>query len=827
VNRTLTWKFLLRDWRSGELSILVMALVLAVAVVVGISGFVSRLQAALLSESARFLAADAVVVSRSEPPASWLEMAELEGLQVAPSLGFPSMAVADIERMSLVSVKAVSAGYPLKGTLQWSVEAYGAVQSDEAIPQPGEVWLAPRLFALLGVATGDAITVGEQQLTITGSVRGEPDATTAVFGFGPRLLMNVADIPATGVIQPGSRVEYRLLLGGNEERIEAFLEWLTPQLGQGQRVDAVATSQPRIGDTLDRAQGFLLLAGSLAVVLATAAILLASRRFGERHTQYVAILKSLGAQSPEISRLYGDCLLVLGCLATFLGCAIGWLIQDGFIWALGSLLPVAPGSAGWEPLVMGAVTALVCLLFFAWPPLSRLAGASPLHVLRAEVDVAKMQKTRDLVLGGMAVFGLMWWYSGNVMVTVAVVAGLAVVTLLGVVIGRTLLAGGHSMGGFAGSVWRVALAGLQRRRHANALQMVIFAIAIMLMLMLTVVRSSLVTQWQAQLPPDVPNHFLLNLAPEERARLERFFLQRDVKSEQLYPMTRGRVMEVNSEALPRWQDAESETAPRQREANFTWSDAQPAGNQLTAGEWWPPESTEALVSVEEEFARDIGAALGDQLTLRIGADTFTVTVSSIRRVDWQSMRPNFFMVFPRSVLASYPGMYMTSFLLPPDRKNLLNELVRELPTVTVIELDIVITEMRAVVDQVARALELVLGVILLAGGLVLVAGIQSSLDGRLREAALLRALGAGKRLLLGTLWIEFMVLGGLAGGLAGIGAEAATYALQTQVFEMQWAPTPVMWWLGPIIGAAIVGCLGVWSCRHVVRTPPVVLLREI
>ncbi|MEK9654729.1 MAG: FtsX-like permease family protein [Halieaceae bacterium] len=827
MNRTLTWKFLLRDWRSGELSILVMALVLAVAVVVGISGFVSRLQAALLSESARFLAADAVVVSRSEPPASWLEMAELEGLQVAPSLGFPSMAVADIERMSLVSVKAVSAGYPLKGTLQWSVEAYGALQSDEAIPQPGEVWLAPRLFALLGVATGDAITVGEQQLTITGSVRGEPDATTAVVGVGPRLLLNVAGIPAPGVIQPGSRVEYRLLLGGNEERIEAFLEWLTPQLGQGQRVDAVATSQPRIGDTLERAQGFLLLAGSLAVVLATAAILLASRRFGERHTQYVAILKSLGAQSPEISRLYGDCLLVLGCLATFLGCAIGWLIQDGFIWALGSLLPVAPGSAGWEPLVMGAVTALVCLLFFAWPPLSRLAGASPLHVLRAEVDVAKMQKTRDLVLGGMAVFGLMWWYSGNVMVTVAVVAGLAVVTLLGVVIGRTLLAGGHSMGGFAGSIWRVALAGLQRRRHANALQMVIFAIAIMLMLMLTVVRSSLVTQWQAQLPPDVPNHFLLNLAPEERARLERFFLQRDVKSEQLYPMTRGRVMEVNSEALPRWEEAESETAPRQREANFTWSDAQPAGNQLTAGEWWPPESTEALVSVEEEFARDIGAALGDQLTLRIGADTFTVTVSSIRRVDWQSMRPNFFMVFPRSVLASYPGMYMTSFLLPPDRKNLLNELVRELPTVTVIELDIVITEMRAVVDQVARALELVLGVILLAGGLVLVAGIQSSLDGRLREAALLRALGAGKRLLLGTLWIEFMVLGGLAGGLAGIGAEAATYALQTQVFEMQWAPTPVMWWLGPIIGAVIVGCLGVWSCRHVVRTPPVVLLREI
>jgi putative ABC transport system permease protein len=286
-------------------------------------------------------------------------------------------------------------------------------------------------------------------------------------------------------------------------------------------------------------------------------------------------------------------------------------------------------------------------------------------------------------------------------------------------------------------------------------------------------------------------------------------------------------MELNGAALSRWEETETETAPRQREANFTWSDTQPAGNKLTTGEWWPAGTTKAWVSVEEGFARDIGASLGDQLTLRIGADTFTVTVRNIRRVDWQSMRPNFFMVFPRSVLAAYPGMYMTSFLLTQDQKNLLNELVRELPTVTVIELDIVIKEMRAVVDQVARALELVLGVILLAGALVLVAGIQSSLDGRLREAALLRALGARKGLLLGTLWIEFLVLGGLAGGLAGVGAEAATYALQTRVFDMSWTPTPLMWWLGPVIGALVVGCLGVWSCRHVVRTPPVVLLREV
>jgi len=827
MTQSLTWRLLARDWRSGELGILLLALVLAVSVVVGISSFVTRLQSALLSESARFLAADMVVISRTPVSADWSEHAQSLGLIVSESMGFPSMAVADGERMSLSSIKAVSAGYPLRGSLQWSTEPYGDLSSEERIPAPGEVWLAPRLFALLEVQPGEFITVGEHELMVAGAVRGEPDATTAVFGFGPRVLMNTADIPATGVVQPGSRVEYRLLLKGDADTVAAFKEWVTPLLGQGQRLDSVESSQPRIGNTLERAQGFLLLAGSLAVVLAAAAILLASRRFGERHTQYVAVLKSLGAQSGQIGRLYGGSLLAIGVVSTLVGCLLGWLIQAVFLWVLGSLLPVAPGSAGWQPFVMGAVTAIVCLGCFGWPPLGRLGQASPLHVFRADVDVGSAQKPRDFILGGLAIIGLMWWYSGSAVVTASVIGGLAVVLGVGVVFARTLLAGSRRLGGFAGSIWRVALAGLQRRRHANALQMVIFGIAIMLMLLLTIVRSSLISQWQAQLPPGTPNHFLLNLAPEERSTLASFFDAKDIRSEVLYPMTRGRVMERNQVPLPRWDEAQAIDAPRQREANFTWSDTLPEGNILTAGEWWTPNADVRWVSIEEGFAEDIGAEIGDQLTLRIGADTLEVTVSSLRRVDWQSMRPNFFMVFPRSVLADYPGMYMTSFLLSSEQKPLLNDLVRTLPTVTVIELDVVITEMRAVVDQVARALELVLAIILLAGSLVLIAGVQSSLDGRLKESALLRSLGAGRGLLLGGLWIEFLVLGALAGCLASAGAEVAAWALQTRVFEMDWAPNPLMWWLGPMLGAIVIGSLGVWACRHVVSTPPAVLLRDV
>ena len=824
---SLSWRLLAREWRSGELGILLAALVLAVSVVVGVSSFVDRLQSALLSESARFLAADMVVVSRTPIPEEWIDQAEQMTLQTSLGVGFPSMAVADVDHMALVSVKAVSAGYPLRGELLWSDEAYGDILRHGAIPEQGEVWLAPRLFALLGLTTGDTLMVGEASLTVTGAVRGEPDATTAVFGFGPRLLMNTLDIPSTGVVQPGSRVGYRLLLSGNRDRVSEYEAWVSPLLGQGQRLDSVEGSQPRIGDTLDRARGFLLLAGSLAVVLAAAAITLASRRFGERHTQYVAILKSLGAQSHDISRLYATSLGLMGAAGTAMGCLLGWILQEAFIRLLGSLLPVTPGAAGVEPVLIGAVTAMVCILFFAWPPLRRLGEASPLRVLRADIGMHEAQRPQDFLFGGLSIIGLMWWYSGSVAVTLAVVSGLAVVMGLGFLAARGLLSGGRRVGGFAGSIWRVALAGLQRRGRANALQMVIFAMAIMLMLLLSVVRSSLIGQWQAQLPADAPNHFLLNLAPEERPVLEQFFTQRGVATETLYPMTRGRIFSVNAETLPEWEEAEGEDAPRQREANFTWSDELPTGNMLVAGDWWEPEDTTSWVSLEEDFAAGIGASVGDRLSMRIGADTFDAEVRSIRKVDWQSMRPNFFVVFPRAVLERYPGMYMTSFRLLPTQKPLLNELVRELPTVTVIELDIVIKEMRSVVDQVARALELVLAVILVAGSLVLISGVRSSLDARLKESALMRALGARQRLVLGTLWIEFLVLGGLAGALASVGAEVAAWGLQTRVFDMNWAPTVTMWWLGPTVGAVIVGALGVWSCRRVVRVPPIQLLREV
>jgi len=825
-NGTLSsWLLLKRDWRGGELGILMLASALAVTVVVGMSAFVASLQATLTDESKRFLAADRVVVSDSRPEVEWQEQATSLGLISARTLAFPSMAVTATDIFQLVSVKAVGTGYPLKGDLLISEAPYGPIARSDDVPPPGEVWLAPRLYSLLEVALGDSLWIGDAELTITGTVRREPDATSGTYGYGPRVLMNLTDIDATGVVQPGSRVSWRLLLSGEEGALDDFTRWLEPELGQGQRLLGADGDQPRLGRTLERAQGFLLIAGSLAVVLAAAAIALAARRFAERHTDPVAIMKSLGATQSAISQLYGKSLFLVGLIGSFIGCALGWLVGYFFLSLFGEELGVTQPALSLTPFIIGGVTALVCLGFFAWPPLARLSAIAPLRVLRSDIKLDGDHSPLDYVMGIAAVSLLMWWYSSDLALTFAVMAGLLIVVIAGMGFALLLLKGGRTIGSSAGSIWRFSLAGLQRRRRASALQMVIFAIAIMLMLVLVIIRGALVDQWQAQLPLGTPNHYVLNIAPEEQDALTAFFDQYQLARQPQFPMTRGRVMSVGGEALAEY-GAESD-GPRQREANFTYTRDLPEDNELVAGEWWPADTENYEVSLEEEFAERLGATVGSTLVLRIGSEELEVAVTSIRQVDWQSLKPNFFVILPPPVLAPFPKTFFTSFFLPEEQKSLLNELVKAFPTMTIIELDIVVSEIREIMSRVAQAIEVVLGVILLAGALVLIAGVRASVDARVKESALLRAMGASKGLILGAITFEFSVLGALAGCMAIVGAEVAAWGLQTQVLDLRYVPTVWVWPVGVLIGVVMIASLGMWSCRHVVSTPPVVVLREL
>ncbi len=822
-------RMLAREWRGGELGVLVAALVLAVAVVSGISAFTTRLQTALEQESHRFLAADRVVRSGSEMPAEWLGEAGRLGLRSARILTFPSMVYAGDDEMVLASVKAVSPGYPLRGELRYSEAAFGTVLTASSGPEPGTVWLDSRLFPLLDVDIGDRVAVGEAEFTVVAAARTEPDQGGSFLGLGPRVLMHYDDIAATAVVQPGSRVEYRQLYASDSGALlDSFVAWLRPQLVAGQRLLDVREGQPGLGNALGRAESFLLLAGSLGVVLAGVAIALAARRFSERHNDYVAIMKSLGATSADITRLYASSLLLLGLVATLVGCGLGWSLQQSFFNLFGDQLPVQPGPAGVRPYSIGAATALVCLLCFAWPPLRRLSLASPLRVLRRDMPLEQRQTLVDYAIGLAAVSGLMWWYSGDWRLTAAVLAGLAATVVLGLLLARTLLRGGRLVGMSAGSIWRLAFAGLQRRGNANALQVVIFAMAIMLLLVLLLVRTSLINAWQSQLPENTPNHFALNIAPGEVQGVEQMLRAQEVPGAALSPMIRGRILTVNGEDLPRRSEAEEgEEGRRQREANFTWSDELPAGNSLVQGEWWAPQSDAAEVSLERDFAERFGVGLGDRIGFQVGSEPFTATVSSIRELDWQSFNPNFWLVFPPRLLAPYPATFMTSFYLEPEEKPFLNRFIRSFPTVTIIEMDVVVAQVRGIISQVSAAVELVLVVIMAAGALVLVAGVQASVDARMHESSILRALGARRRLILGGLLIEFAAMGLFAGLLATIAAELSVFILQAQVMGMQYTPSPWVWPVGVVVGTVLIAGLGVFSCRKVVSSPPLAVLREL
>ncbi|MEQ8515625.1 MAG: FtsX-like permease family protein, partial [Chromatocurvus sp.] len=753
-----------------------------------------------------------------------LREARARGLDTATTLSFTSMVYSAADASSLASIKAVSPGYPLRGDLKMSAGPFGDARVASGVPPQGEVWVDSRLFPLLDIEPGDSVNVGDAVLRVTGAVRAEPDRSVSFVDVGPRVLMHVDDIPATGVVQPGSRVSYRQLVAGDAPAVAAYADWLKPRLEAGQRLIDVSEGQPGVGAALSRAESFLLLAGSLGVVLAGVAIALAARRFSERHASYVAILKSLGATSRNINWLYGSSLVALGVLATLAGCLLGAGLQALAFRVFADSLPLQPGAAGVRPYAMGAATALVCLLSFAWPPLRRLGQASPLRVLRRDMPEEGRRGLWDYAIGLTAVSGLMWWYSGDLLLTLAVLAGLAASITLGFALALTLLRGGRLVGMRAGSIWRLALASLQRRGSANALQVVIFSMAILLLLVLTIIRTTLIESWETQVPEDAPDHFVINIAPDEVERVEQSLRQAGVDSEPLYPMIRGRIMRINGEELPARD--EQDEGRRQREANFTWSREVPAGNELVAGSWWSADSEAALVSLEQEFAARLQVGVGDQLGLLVGSRVLDVTVASIRALDWQSMQPNFFMVFPPALLTDFSATFMTSFYLGEKKKTFLNPFIREFPTVSVFEMDVVIAQLRSIVNQVSAAVELVLAIILLAGALVLVAGVQASVDSRRRESALLRALGARRGLILGALAIEFASLGFFAGLLAVLGAELSAFALQVWVLELGYRPSPWLWPVGVGGAMLLIGALGVISCRSSVSTPPLQVLRE-
>ncbi|MGB2481880.1 MAG: ABC transporter permease [Pseudomonadales bacterium] len=823
---TLLW----RDWRGGELTLLLASLIVAVGTVTTITLFVDRLQQALVLESASFIAADRVISSSRAIDPAIINSADDFGLARSETLSFLSMVFSE-ERAQLAAVKAVDDQYPLRGELLTSGKPFGVAAPRDSGPAPGRVFMESRLFPSLDIEPGAAVDVGVLTLPAATVLLKEPDRGGGFDSVAPRLLMHLSDVPATEIVQPGSRVTYRYLFAGSTEALAEWEASIRPQLPDDARLFGVKEGAEQIGEALDKAEQFLLLGGLLGVVLAGVAIALSANRYAVRHFDHVAILKTLGAAPRAIDRIYLFIFLVLGLLATVFGALCGFIVQALVAEVLAPLLPVALPAPSLVPIGLGLTTGMVCLLSFALPPLLALRNADPVRVIRRDLEVGSPSTLLAYSFGGLGTFGLMWWYSKDLTLTFLLfTGGLAAALLLGS-IALLLVRSGRGMGLQAGSAWRLAIAGLRRRQMESALQILTFGLALMLLLTLFLVRTSLLDEWRDQIPEDAPNHFAMNILPDERLAIRRFLGDSGVSVTPEYPMIRGRITAVNDQPLaelaPR---AESDRgAPRLSSSrNLTAAEDLPKDNDILEGLWWDSSVTEAAeVSVEEVFARSNGLKLGDILQFEIEGRQFATEVTSVRSVDWDNMQPNFYLIFSPKVLDEFPSTFMTSFFLDPEQKIVLSDLLRKFPTMTVLEVDALIEQIRKIVDQVTLAVEFVLVLILISGAMVLLASIQASLDERMKQFVILRTLGASNRLVRLSLALEFAALGAFAGLLAALGSEMTVFGLEREIFELSYSPTPWLWVLGPILGAVLIAMVGMLATRKVLDQSPVTVLRGL
>jgi len=833
-------RMLLRTWRGGQLNLIIWSLVLAVAVVTSVSLLAERIERALTAESASFLAADLVVKSSRAIDPEWIVEAKQKQVRTAQVLTFASM-VYHQDDMHLASIKAVEIDYPLKGLLRRTTTPF---TSDETLieevdygPAPGEVWVDARLLPLLNIALGDEIELGEIRLKATQIVVEEPDSGGSFGSFGARVLMNYSDIEAAGIIVPGSRVTYRYLIAEGFAAAEGssvaksfaeYSEWVKSKLDVHDRLITPDEAQASVADAMDEGRRFLLLAGSIGVVLAGIALALASHHFAAGQTQQVALLKSWGIAASRVRSLYLQQSLWLGVGGSLVGLLVGFAFSEILISVVREWLPISLPMAGIRPYITGMATGLLCLAGFTLPALWHLPAQSPLAVLRQDVPVKPVSSVVRVLLGVAAVASLLFWYSNNLILSLAILGGFGVTALATVVIGLVMLRVGKNYGQKLGSIWRLASSNLWRRKSQSIIQMVGFSGAIALLMIMAVVRTSLIDEWRWQLADDAPNHFLINVAPYELDGVRNMVREQNLETAGWYSMVRGRMTEINDQSIT--DDQRDRHESFRRELNLSWTTDLPEGNELTSGKWWDEVGLSgdiAPVSLEDELAGELGLSIGDQITFSVGGLIFKARVTSTRSLNWDNMTPNFYFLFPEGLLENYPRTNMTSLYIPPQQKLLVNDLLRKYPTVQVIELDKIIDRIRTIVAQITSGLEVMTLLILSCGVLVMFAAVSLSMSERLQESAILRTLGSSRRLILGIQLVEFSVLGVMAGLLAAIGAEAAVAMIQRFMFDLPFAMHPWIWLVGPIAGGVLVGALGVGYSRKAVVQPPLEVLKSL
>jgi putative ABC transport system permease protein len=811
-----------RGWRSGELLILSLAVAVAVAAASAVGVFTERVRAALTAQAGDVLGADLVITGRTPLPAELVDQVHAAGARTVSVVNLPSVVFAG-ERSTLAAVKAVEPGYPLRGALRIADEPYGDERPAEHTPGAGEAWADQRLWAELALTIGATVQVGASKVRITHVLTYEPDRGGGFVDMAPRLLLSAADLPATQLVQPGSRLQHILMVAGPPAVLERVVAL---ELPRATRRLTPQDARPEMKTALDRAGKFLDLAVLAATLLAAAAVAICARAQGIRLRDEVALLKCLGASQRYIVVALLTSLLAVGLAAGVAGAAVGYAAQAALAAVLATLLQLPLPAAPIVPIGSALLLGLLMLLGFAAPAVLEARRVPPIRVFQRDVAPGPLSRVVPLAAVA-AIVALLWLQAGEfklaVYVLVAVAATMLVLALLAWALVLLLAPLKRSVG----TAWRFGLGNVARRRLGSVAQAVALGQALLALLLLTVSREDLLVAWKDKLKPGTPNQFLINVQPDQIAPLKKFFADRGYPDLNLMPMARSRLVALNGHRVT----AESFDDPEtrrwiNRDFNLSWSADLLDDNRVVEGRWWTEaEHGRPLLSADRYAIERLNLRLGDRLTLALADREIEFTVHNFREIDWDSFRPNFFLLVPPGALGDAPATWLSSFYLAPERRALLRELVAEFPNITALDLDAIMNQVRGIMDRVVRAVEFIFLFTLAAGLTVLLAAIEGTREDRIRETGLLRALGARTGVIVQGLIAEYAVLGLLAGAVAAIAAQVLTWVLADAVFDIPYGPRPLLWLAGTGAGALLVTLLGWLSLRGTLNTPPHTVLR--
>ena len=815
-----------RELRSGEVLVLLAAVALAVAALTAVGFLTDRIGRAVARQANEVLAADLRLRSPEEIPDEWREAADRFGLETAETQRFPSVVFAG-DANALATVNGVSDSYPLRGAVRVAYDLFGEEQVIEGAPARGSVWADGALMARLGVGVGDTISLGELEVRIDAVLTYRPDQSIGFASLAPSLLVNIEDIAATGLVNEGSRVGYALLVAGEESRVDDFYEDIEDRLPEEVRVRNREDSSERANNAADRAQRFLSLTAVISLLLSAVAIAMSARRFAHRRMDTVALMKSLGASQRFVIAAASTQLVMLGIAGVLIGCTVGFAVEELLSRMLAGMIQGDLPEAGWRPVALASGAALILLVGFALPSLIQLRDTPPLRVLRHDAMPPPPSRLLIAGLSLLAVAVLLYQAIPDARMLAIVLGGMIVVAAGLYLAGRLLvMLMGRSRSG-VGIAWRYGLANVARRGRDSTVQVVAFGLGLTVLLLLSFVRTDLLEGWQQSLAEDAPNHFLINIQPQERASIAEIFQSEGIAAPRFVPLVRARMTEINGESVKtREYPMDDGEWMANREANLTWADEPSSSNEIVAGEWWGSGfEGEPQVSVEEEAAMEMGLELGDRLRFLIAGQEVEATVSSFRQVNWDSFQPNFFLVLSPGSLDEFPTTYVSSLQIEEEQQGVLVTLVRAHPSVSVIDLGAILEQVQNIIAKASLAVQAVFVFTLAAGIAVLFAAVQSTIDERRFESAMLRALGVRRRTVLSGVLTEFAALGFAAGLLASAGASILAAIIADQLFDLPYSFNPMLWIAGLGGGIVLVCVSGYIAARGAINAPPVEVLR--